>query len=318
LNLLKSYIGKLSHIPHGVDLTYAIGHVIFRKEPWVVDVEAASILAGQSDSRYFGRYRGKVRDGLYSDFCKKVICWTHYAKATVEGFISPQFAWKIAEVPPAVPKRQFVKNFRDDIVRILFVGSANISGNFELKGGNVVLEAFSILAKNYDNIQLIIRSDLPKEMRSRCRKNHGIVVLDGTVSAAALDEVFRSADIFVFPSHNSPLTVLLDAMSFELPIVASNVDANPEFVLEGRTGLLVEESERISRAKGRSDFWKEIKKVDRFVVESVADKVSVLIENSTLRRGMGREGRAEIESGKFSIEKMNLALKHVFDEATSL
>ena len=56
--------------------------------------------------------------------------------------------------------------------------------------------------------------------------------------------------------------------------------------------------------------------VDPKVVEELADKTSILIENEDLRRRMGRAGRQEIETGKFSIEKRNEKLKRIFDEVT--
>lgn len=46
-------------------------------------------------------------------------------------------------------------------------------------------------------------------------------------------------------------------------------------------------------------------------------KTSTIIENTDLRRKLGRAGRKEIETGKFAIEKKNEKLKRIFDEATS-
>lgn len=42
-----------------------------------------------------------------------------------------------------------------------------------------------------------------------------------------------------------------------------------------------------------------------------------MIKDKGVRRKMGRAGRKEIETGKFSIEKRNEKLKRIFDEATS-
>ena len=60
---------------------------------------------------------------------------------------------------------------------------------------------------------------------------------------------------------------------------------------------------------------KSIKTIDSKVVEDLVEKTSILIENEELRRKMGRAGRQEIETGKFSIKKRNKKLKRIFDEA---
>lgn len=59
---------------------------------------------------------------------------------------------------------------------------------------------------------------------------------------------------------------------------------------------------------------KAIEIVDIKVVEELVGKTSILIENKELRRSMGKTGRGEIETGKFSIDKRNEKLKRVFDE----
>src|SRR5690606_27319039 len=49
-----------------------------------------------------------------------------------------------------------------------------------------------------------------------------------------------SFDVFILPSNREGIgAVLLDAMSFGLPVVASRVAGLPEIVRDGRNGLLV-------------------------------------------------------------------------------
>ena len=48
-------------------------------------------------------------------------------------------------------------------------------------------------------------------------------------------------DLFIYPSiHEALGSILLDAMQFGLPVVASNVGGIPEFVADGVNGCLVE------------------------------------------------------------------------------
>ena len=67
------------------------------------------------------------------------------------------------------------------------------------------------------------------------------VVFHGFIKdKAKLARLFRRADIFVLPSVNEGFPiVLMEAMSFGLPIVATTVAGIPELVKDGETGILV-------------------------------------------------------------------------------
>ncbi|MCB1842310.1 MAG: glycosyltransferase family 4 protein, partial [Halioglobus sp.] len=56
-----------------------------------------------------------------------------------------------------------------------------------------------------------------------------------------VDDWLSVFDVFVFPSlHEGLGSTLLDAMSFGLPIVATNVGGIPDIVTHGVNGLLIE------------------------------------------------------------------------------
>ena len=139
-----------------------------------------------------------------------------------------------------------------------------------------------------------------------------------------MEQEFKSADIFFFPAHDAPSFVILDAMSYELPVVTIDGVGNSEIVEDIKTGFVVDRSEKVPYFTGNlfpnsgtPQFKKAIKTPDPKVVDGLVDKVSILIENEELRRKMGKVGRWEVEQGKFSIEKRNEKLKRIFDEATA-
>jgi len=71
----------------------------------------------------------------------------------------------------------------------------------------------------------------------------------GRVSADFLEKLYKDSDIFVLPSlHETFGIVLLEAMSFGLPIVATNVGAIPELVIDGENGILVHPDDPLSLA----------------------------------------------------------------------
>lgn len=85
---------------------------------------------------------------------------------------------------------------------------------------------------------------------------------------------FQQADIFVLPTFNEcfPL-VLLEAMEQSLPCVSSAIGGTPEIVDEGKTGFLV-----------------PCRKV-----QPLAERIGLLLKDETLRKQLGKAGRAKFE-----------------------
>lgn len=324
LNLVKAYLERFRKIPQNVDLTYSYDHLVFGKEPWVVDLEYVSFLVSYN-VEHFKRYKGVVQKALASEYCKKIICGTEAAKKTILlNLDCSKFNHKLETVPFAVRKKDFTKQFNNNKVKLLFVGSTNILGQFKIKGGRESLEAFTLLNKKYDNLELVIRSDVPQDIKRKYHNCRNIRIIEGRIPWEMLEQEFQSADIFLLPVHNTPFSVFLDAMSYELPIVTIDAWANSEIVADGKTGLLTQKSERVPYyvenlipSFGTPQFQKAIRILDPKVVEGLVEKTSILIENKDLRQVMGKAGRWEVEHGRFSIERRKEKLKRIFDEATA-
>jgi glycosyltransferase involved in cell wall biosynthesis len=329
-NLVKASLERFKQPPRGTVLTYSIGHLVFRKEPWIVDMEFVTQLTGYK-LHHFKRFRRVIEKVLASDYCKGIICWTEAGKKTVLlNLKCENFADKVEVVPLVVRKKNFVKDYNNNgkNVKLLFVGSANIPGEFEYKGGKEVLEAFFILRKKYKNIELVVRSDIPPALKAKYSgRLENVKLIEGIVPWVQLEQEFKTADVFLFPTHSTPGLAILDAMSYELPVITTDVWANTELVEDGKTGFLIEKSNKIPYYTENfipnwsyyptSKFMKTIKKImDPQVVKQLVEKTSVLIEDEELRKKMGKAGRQQIETGRFSIEKRNEKLKRIFDEAT--
>jgi glycosyltransferase involved in cell wall biosynthesis len=235
-----------------------------------------------------------------------------------------EFEEKIEVIYWGVPPKNFEKQYIKEKVKILFVNSGNINTalHFYGKGGAEVIQAFRILSQKYDNIELLIRSGMPKSVKKEIMMLKEATAIDQPIPWSELEKEWMTADIFVLPNHiNTPAQVLLDAISYELPVVTTNVWANCEFIEDGKTGFLVNNPRSRYFEEGPilrlSELEKEIVKgAQPEVVEVLVEKISLLIENEKLRRQMGRAGRWEIEHGKFSIKRRNEKLKRILDEAT--
>jgi len=323
--LAKSWLQKCRQPPEGTSMIYSHGHLQFVPLPWVVEVEYAHLLLGH-DPKHIGNYQGTLENILSAPYCKKIICWSEAGRKTIaQGLNAEKFYQKIVLIHHSVPPKKFVKDEPTGKVKILFVGSLNIKGQFWVKGGGEVMEAFTHLYRSYPNLELIIRSDLPRDVKERYGGRAGIKILDGVLPWEELEREYRSADIFVLPSHNTSPFTILDAMSCELPVVTLDAWANGEIVADGKTGLVVRRSQKTPYYYnntchpnyGSDEFEKAVCQIDHAVIAELVKKVSLLIEDPQKRRELGRAARYEIESGRFTIAKRNEKLKQIFDEATA-
>lgn len=304
------------------DLTYCSQQLLFAELPWVVDVEYANELVGGNEIKVVRR---TVQKCLASKHCKKIMPWSNWARRTLYNSMNcNSFKEKIETVHFGMRPKEPTKKKSDDNVTLLFVGSVNLYNalNFEAKGGVEVIEAFLELRKKYDRVTLVIRSWIPPEIRAKCARNPDIRILDSPLSEETLARLYASSDIFLFPAHLNLGMVILEAMSYELPVIARRIYDVPEAVEDMRTGLLLDPLPTVpyymwNGAPNSFDrnLIASVRKYRSQLVSQIVEKTSLLIENTPLRRRLGRQARALIEEGEFSVKNRNMKLKRIFDEA---
>ncbi|MBN2707493.1 MAG: glycosyltransferase family 4 protein [Calditrichaceae bacterium] len=143
------------------------------------------------------------------------------------------------------------------------------------KGTYELLNIFEELSTEYSDIKLILagefaygniefKEDFLKKIATSKYKHN--IILSGKIIDKQKQDFFLNTDIFAFPSwiEGHP-NVILEAMAASCPIVASDVGAVSESVLDGYNGFLVP-----AREEGK------------FKV-----KLSELIKNEELRKKMG-------------------------------
>lgn len=112
------------------------------------------------------------------------------------------------------------------------------------KGFSVLLDCMAEFKANGTSVNLIIAGDGPdyKILADKIKllDLEKEVSMVGRVNRVELYKLLAQADIFVLNSGYEGLShQLIEAMSFGLPIIASNIGGNPEVVQSGRNGLLV-------------------------------------------------------------------------------
>ena len=335
LNLLKANL--ITRTPKGIDIIYSYNHLVTRrrpKTPWVVQVEWPHILIGRGLHWISRRYLEVIEKSLLDNNCKKIFTWTQTAKGAFRMYPhwGPLQA-KTEVIPPAIhPKGPIERVYDKGTINLLFVGSINDIHEFDLKGGLEVLKAAYALKENYaqnrskHKIHLIIRASVPRYLGEAASRGHTIEVLDKPVSGEELDRLYKEADIFVFPSHLAQNHTPLEAISYGLPVVTTYIGSSfGEYIENKKTGFVSNGppsteyfiGDRLLKSETTERFQmvKEAQKPNYEVVEFLVDSISKLIENPDLRKQMGKEGKREVDGGKFSIRARNGRLKKIFDEA---
>ena len=149
-----------------------------------------------------------------------------------------------AVIPNGVPQIEFTESVSlDSSTRLLFV-----SNLFPSKGIYELLLIMKILKDEKCDVRLRIggafwRDKYRKKMTRMIEKLglNEMVTLEGEIVGDKKWDQYKKADLFIFPSRFReecfPL-VLLEAMQFGLPVIASRIGAIPEIIDHGVEGYL--------------------------------------------------------------------------------
>ncbi len=320
-SLAKAWLQTWNKSPRATVLTYSVDHLIFRPEPWVVEVEYASALVGVHP-KHLERFAGIVKRTLASRYCRRIFFWSEVGRRSLLADVDSRgFENKCEVVHLAVPPKASAKERGGNKIKLLFVGSGSSKGVFEWRGSGL-FETFAILREEHRNLELVVRSDVPEYVNAQYGATENLRIMDRFVPQEVLEREFRSADIFIFPSYTTAPLTILEAMSYELPTVTIDAWANSEYVENGKTGFVVPRSTRVPYYYPDTfqpnflarEFTEALRVPDPEVVAGLVRKVRLLIENPELRSQLGRAARWEVEGGKFSLATMNGKFKSTFDE----
>lgn len=151
---------------------------------------------------------------------------------------------------------------RDDGQTVTFVGY-----DFERKGGRVLLEAMALLRRRMPKARLLV-AGAPVPERAPPR-----VAFLGPVEPDVLPALFAQSTVFALPTLQEPFGLaFLDAMACGLPCVGTRLEAVPEIVRDGETGLLVPPGDPVA----------------------LAAALERLLGDPTRARAMGARGRARV------------------------
>jgi glycosyltransferase involved in cell wall biosynthesis len=176
-------------------------------------------------------------------------------------------------------------------LRLLFVGRL-----VERKGVEVLVRALSALSARPDAELTVIGTGERAPIIERTARVHGVadrVRMLGSVSRERLVESYADHDIFVLPAIVDEKgdteglgVVLLEALRFERPVIASGIGGIKDIVEHGRSGLLVPPGDP----------------------DALASAIETMIRDPEKARAMAAEGRADA--------RMRFGWKRVVDETS--
>ncbi len=113
---------------------------------------------------------------------------------------------------------------------ILFIG-----GNWLRKGGQILIQAFRNIREIHKDASLTIVS-----WRAPGISDQGITVY-GKINLDEIGSLYDKASVFCMPSYIEPFgVVFIEAMMHKLPIIATKINAIPDFVIDNENGFLIQ------------------------------------------------------------------------------
>lgn len=229
---------------------------------------------------------GVIDSDTNPDGAKKVIVFSKFAQKLHLKLRVPKE--KLVVVQPGLQIQKANSSVGDDKrVNILFVGTW-----FERKGGRILLEAFEKLSKKFFNVRLTIVGEVPNKLKVESEK---LKVYKYVPRERLMREFFPRADIFILvpPKVEGYGFSVVEAMSFGIPVIVSNVCALPELVEDGKSGFVVKPGS----------------------IDDLVEKIERLVANKSLREKMGELAKKRFEHN-FTVEKSNEQLLEVFKNST--
>ncbi len=191
--------------------------------------------------------RTKIFYNSLSAIGKRLIVW-QLSTTDVVLVLSESWRSYILEVAPKanivvlpnyveIPKP--VMQSKDNTkINLLFLGMVS-----NRKGVHDLIKAFATVVKNVPQFHLHIAGDGDVELAKQYAHELGLdsyIEFLGWVGNTEKNKLLNDADIFVLPSYNEGLPVsILEAMSFGIPVISTNVGGIPELIEDEVSGFLI-------------------------------------------------------------------------------
>lgn len=265
------------------------------------------------------RHRHVADARLRDDACQAVLTLSRGLLRHSQQFLAEDVWPKLEYAYPAYPAQPPRPAPRRDLFTVLTIGN-----RFSDKGIPEVLRAFEVLrARHGGKVRMVlVSSDVP----AGWPLPEGVTVYDTPrMSAQMKSTIYGVADVLVVPCYLGSLTCYSEASAFGVPSVAASLPHGEDFVLDGRTGYLVDApiigfSEEFGRRWKRwwefdadVDAMRQSRRLDS-VVDDLVDRLELMVCDEAQHARLC-EGARRLHSERFTPEIRNAKLRDIYTRA---
>ena len=171
-------------------------------------------------------------------------------------------------IPNAVDTEQFTPpDDKPGVPLVTYVGKLE-----QWKGIGVLLKSFEIIKRKMPDAKFLIVGT--GSLKDTLRETNLPIEFLNFVPYSEMLKVYQRASVLILPSYMEgfPLTCI-EALSCQVPVIASNVGDVAEIVLDGETGFLTKPGD----------------------VETVASRAVQILKSKDLQRRLGENGRTHVK-----------------------
>ena len=160
---------------------------------------------------------------------------------------------------------------KDDFV-ITFIGRI-----VKDKGINELVESFINLVKKYPNLKLLLVGDYEEDLNPIDKKNKKFIdELDSIIAIGFKNDIrefLAITDLFTLPSYREGLpNSLIEAGSFGIPLLATDINGCNEIIENNETGILVKKKDAKSLKDGIEKLIVD-KRLYSYIRDNVRDRI---------------------------------------------
>lgn len=317
------------------DLLFTYGCLLLTNKPYCIYIETGIALYNY-DLKIAKNpiARSIVKILATRQNCKKLIFVSEASKKSF--FSSVNYGEKAQEIlrnksvviyplPLENPKVISPKTFKGTL-KLLFPGT------FYMKGGMEVVRAYEKLKQAHSNITLTVVTAL-HTIREQdihyMRSIEGITLQDAKLNEEQMAEMYNTHDVLLLPTYREGFgLVLVEALSYGMPLIITDQYATSEMAIEGFNGFLYpnplkdydsETYQMFGRYHNPKDFYKKLfslqdtgnlSVIEKFLIESIEK----ILNNSELLEQYSKNS-LDLYNKKFHPDVISEKIEKVFEES---
>jgi len=261
---VHSYIFFLSNMA-------ALARVFKRKSKYILHFRGGLDFSGNRQNFHPGRIwvKENIYDRTLGYFTTKVADKVLSVSKSDIPIIQRKFGIKDVEwMPNAVDTTKFIAmNGESKPPVVTYVGKLE-----KWKGIDTLIKSFEIINKQVKNVRFMIAG--AGSLESKLRQTNLPIELLGSVTYEKMAAVYQEASVVILPSYMEGFPVTcVEALSCEVPVVATDVGDVKEIIVDRETGFIAEPGD----------------------YTMIASRVVEMLKDEDLRRKLGRNGREHVK-----------------------